>query len=179
MSVTADGTVEADGTFTVQDLLDAPDDGRKYEILEGALVVSPWPRYRHQAWVARAMDALRPGAPAGYLVLPGGNVAAGNSVPVPDMVVVHDRVLREDIVSAIPADVPVVVEVLGPGQEGRDRLLKRSIYARMGIRAYWIVDPAAESVTVLRLAGEEYNETYVGPDLDAAAAVTWGSVGRP
>lgn len=177
MTVRVEGTVRADGMFTVEDLLDAPDDGRRYEILEGALVVSPYARYRHQGWVARVLDALGASVPAGFLVLPGGNVAAGTSVPVPDVLVVDDRVLREDVVSATPADVPVVVEVLSPGQEGRDRLLKRSIYAQMGIPVYWIVDPATDTVLVLRLAGEDYDEAYVGTDLAQAATVTWTVTG--
>lgn len=177
MAVEVQGTVRTDGIFTAADLFDTPDDDRKYEILEGALVVSPYARVRHQVWVGRVVDALRVGAPSRYLVLAGANIDAGANVPVPDVLAVHERTADEDLAFATPGDVPVVVEVLSPRQEGRDRVLKRSVYARMGIPVYWIVDPATESVTVLRLAGEDYDEAYVGTDLAQAATVTWTVTG--
>ena len=165
------------GMFTAADLLDMPDDGHKYEVLEGALVVSPYARYRHQGWVADVMAALQAGAPEGTKVLPGGNIDAGINAPIPDVLAVDDRVRRDDAVFAEPGDVLVVVEVLSPGQEARDRLLKRDLYARIGIPVYWIVDPTTASVVVLRLDGDTYAEAYEGNDLADAAATTWNCGG--
>lgn len=161
------------GMFTAADLLDTPDDGRKYEVLEGALVVSPYARYVHQLWVKRSQDALDVGVPTGFVVLSGGNIDAGINAPVPDVLVVDTRLAENDLIFATPQDVLVAVEVLSPRQEARDRLLKRDIYARIGIPTYWIADPATESVTVLRLDREAYAEAYVGTDLAGAAEITW------
>jgi Uma2 family endonuclease len=166
-------TADPTGMFTAADLLDTPDDGRRYEVLEGALVVSPYARLIHQRWVRLVEDALRSGEPDGVEVLAGANIDAGTDAPVPDVLVVASRVVDADAVSAEPRDVRVVVEVLSPGQHGRDRLLKRDIYARIGIPVYWIVDPATATVLVLRLDGDAYTESYAGTDLAEAARTTW------
>jgi Uma2 family endonuclease len=75
-------------------------------------------------------------------------------------------------VFAEPRDVHVVVEVLSRGQRGRDRLLKRAIYARIGIPSFWIVDPATATALVLRLVGDAHVDAYVRTDLAEAARIT-------
>ena len=47
----------------------------------------------------------------------------------------------------------LVVEILSPGTADRDRGYKRALYAKHGVKEYWLVDPAAETVSILRLRG--------------------------
>ncbi len=142
--------------FGLQDLLDLPDDGYRYEVIDGALVVNAAPSWRHQEVVARLLDLLRPVAPAGTLVLPSPawRIDEGQ-VPQPDVVVVASDCLGEHSVEGVPL---LVVEVLSPGNRGADLVRKRALYADAGCPSYWIVDPAEPSVLVLALDGGLYAE---------------------
>ena len=72
-------------------------------------------------------------------------------VVVPDLLVVKraaaDRVTEANIQGAPD----LVVEILSPSTKGRDRVLKLRLYEKFGVREYWIVDPVADSIEVLRL----------------------------
>jgi Uma2 family endonuclease len=118
------------------------------------------------------IDALVNGEPDALEVLPGASIDAGTDAPVPDVVVVASRAIDADALFAEPRDVRVAVEVLSPGQHGRDRLLKRAICARIGIPTYWIVDPTTATALVLRLVGDAYVDAHVETDLAEAARIS-------
>ena len=142
--------------FDLQDLLDLPDDGYQYEVIDGALVVNAAPSWRHQEVVARLLDLLRPAAPAGVLVLPSPAWRLDEGqVPQPDVVVVSSACLGEHAVEGVPL---LVVEVLSPGNRGADLVRKRALYADAGCPSYWIVDPAEPSVLLLTLDEGQYVE---------------------
>ena len=149
----------ASGAWTYDDLLALPDDGRRWEIIEGVLYEMPSPPWAHAtiianlllAWIARVrrlggtivtapVDVFFPGAapvqPDIFVALPGnpGRPSRRGFEGVPDL----------------------VVEVLSPSSRGHDLLTKRSLYARSGVREYWLVDPGALTVEVLVLDGEGY-----------------------
>lgn len=161
--------VRADG-FTVDDLADMPDDGRRYEVLDGTLLVSPAPRWEHQAAVAALHRVLDEACPPSLFVF-------GPSPPVrrtphtslrPDLCVAR----REDLVrGARYRGTPVLVaEVLTPSSVGVDRMLKRHAYERLGVPFYWLVDEDESSVTVLTLTLEGYVE-YAFAEGDRRLAV--------
>ena len=127
--------------FTVDDLEGMPDDGNRYELIDGMLHVSPCPVPRHQVVLGEAVRAAARGMPVG----PAG---AGRAVGRPD----RDRTtsLQPDVLVARPADfgpknLPVApllaVEVLSPSTRLYDLNTKRSAYEKMGVPSYWIVDP--------------------------------------
>lgn len=150
--------------FGLQDLLQAPEDGYRYEVVDGALVVNAAPSWRHQHVVARMLELLAPAAPAGVLVLPSPAWQIGpDQVPQPDVVVVRASDLGEHAVEGTPL---LVVEVLSPANRAHDLGRKRELYAAAGCPAYWIVDPPAHSVLVLERQGGQYAErcTAVGDD---------------
>lgn len=147
-----------DRLFDLEDLFGTPDDGNRYEVLDGALVVTPPPGTEHQTVVGELFVLLREAArPLGLrtFVAPVAWRIGPGQVPEPDLVVVTADSVTPRAVERPPL---LVVEVLSP--TGRDRYLseKRRIYARGGAPHYWIVDPAEPSITVLELTGDRYVE---------------------
>jgi Uma2 family endonuclease len=144
-------------SLTRSDLAALPDDGHRYELLDGALVVSPSPGRRHQRAVTRTWRLLdAAGSPHDeVLVAPYDVVLADDTVVQPDVLVAVRADLDRGAVPLVPR---LVVEVLSPSTRRTDLLLKRSRYAAAGIPSYWIVDPDSPSLLVLELKGEEYVE---------------------
>jgi Uma2 family endonuclease len=144
--------------LTRQDLRDVPDDGHRYELLDGLLLVSPSPRRLHQRAVTRLGLLLGNACPADLelLLAPFDVVLADDTVLQPDLVVTARSDLDPDPVPPVPE---LVVEVLSPSTRRVDLLLKRSRYEAAGIPSYWMVDPEEPSVTVLELLGQSYVET--------------------
>ncbi len=156
-----------DGGFTVADLASMPDDGRRYELIDGVLLVSPAPRWPHQHACFELGVALRAVCPPQWVVFtPTPDVLGGPRTSVqPDLCVVRRSDLATDgTYSGVPV---LVVEVLSPSSLGIDRLLKRHVYAKLGVPSYWIVDCREPSVTVLILVDGGYAEetTATGDEL--------------
>lgn len=147
-----------DRPLDLEDLDATPDDGNRYEILDNAIVMTPPPNPGHQTVVTRLLVLLHPltGA-AGLEVMPapvGWRVGPGQ-VPEPDLIVAPTGSITHRAVEGPPV---LVVEVLSPSGRGRDLYEKRRIYAAGRAAWYWIVDPDEPSLTVLRLAGQGYEE---------------------
>lgn len=142
--------------FDLEDLVAAPDDGYRYEVLDGALVVDAAPTWRHQEITARLLRLLEDAAPPGVKVLPSPVWRIGpGQVPGPDLVVVNVDALGDIAVEGTPM---LVVEVLSPSNRGSDLVRKRALYAEAGCPCYWIVDPEGPTVTLLEIDGAEYQE---------------------
>lgn len=143
--------------YTVQELAAFPEDGNRYEIVHGELLVTPSPATRHQRLVARLMLAL-------------GNYLKGQGLedtlyPGPADISWDDETLvQPDILVTIPEqsqgswrvvkDLRLAVEVLSPSSRRGDRLVKRRLYQERGVETYWIVDPDARVVEVWRPGDE-------------------------
>jgi Uma2 family endonuclease len=127
-----------------------PDDGLRYEIIDGILVVSPSPIPRHQRAIRRLSRILEDNCPDDHEVF----FAPLDWQPdqwtslEPDLLVVAKDRIGEKNISENPA---LVVEVLSPSTSRYDRVMKASRYAEAGIPQYWIVDPARPSVEVFDL----------------------------
>ncbi len=153
------------GEWTYDDYLKLPQDGRRYEILNGVLLLMPSPRDSHQNAVFEIASYLRT-----YVKLPGlGKVRIApldvklgpKNVFQPDVLVVlneHLERLTEDGVMGAP---DLTVEVLSPSTALEDRVDKHREYALAGVREYWIVNPERRSVEVFILAGREYRSRGV------------------
>lgn len=154
-----------DDGFTLADLADMPYDGRRYELVDGVLLVSPTPRWEHQHASYVLGRVVGDGCPAHLTPIPPIDVRRGERTSVqPDLSVVR----KADLVRGEPfAAVPVlVVEILSRSSVGIDRLLKRDVYARLGVAQYWIVDLDEPSVTVLDLHDGIYYERVAARDGD-------------
>ena len=165
--------------WTLEDLVSLPDDGHRYEIVDGSLLMSPAPSKRHQAAADRLANCLRDAAPPGIEVATavavdlGVDVAAqlGVQVPVPDIVVAGDDVYWDGGHGLAATDLLLAVEVASPGSS-RDRILKPALFARAGIPAYWRVEldgPGTPCVVVHALDGAVYREVVT---VRAAETVT-------
>jgi Uma2 family endonuclease len=134
--------------YTVADLHALPDDGRRYELIDGSIVVSPSATIDHNTiarWVANALEDAKPNTD--YIV--GTDQSAtidDRNEPRPDVVVARSEHAQETpfpIESAI-----LVVEVVSPSSVLRDTEIKRALYARAGVPAYWIVVPENDKPTI-------------------------------
>ena len=140
--------------FTYRDYLLLPEGDRR-ELIEGDFYVVPAPSFRHQI-ISRNLGTLLwefvRGEGLGQVVwAPTDVVLSLESVVQPDILFISNErrgIITEDSVSGAP---DLVVEILSPSTAERDRELKRTLYARYGVREYWIVDPEDSSVEVMAL----------------------------
>jgi len=147
-----------DRFLDLEDLLAIPDDGNRYEVLDGALVMTPPPGTRHQHVVLELAVLLRQAArPLGLqtFVAPVAWRIGPGQVPEPDLIVTVPEIVTERAIVGHPL---LVVEVLSPPGRNRDLSEKRRIYAEGGSAWYWLVEPAVPSLTVLGLIGQTYEE---------------------
>jgi Uma2 family endonuclease len=125
--------------FTVGDLDRMPDDGHRYELIDGMLIVSPAPNLGHQRVVVVFLSLLEQACPEHMVVFPNvGLRTAASSALEPDVVVAD-----VDDVGGVRLTRPplLVAEVLSPCSVLRDLNLKKAVYERFGIPSYWVVDP--------------------------------------
>ncbi|MEV4185592.1 Uma2 family endonuclease [Streptosporangium canum] len=144
--------------FTVNDLLRFPDDGNRYELFNGSLLVSPSPTPLHQRAITRLLRILEDAAPPEFECLPEVNLRVGpRDFFIPDLVVVPTETVDETELMFAPEAVLLAVEVVSPTTQARDRHMKRSAYASAGISFYWRIELSeGPSLHVHELAGEEY-----------------------
>jgi Uma2 family endonuclease len=143
--------------ITVADLDNYPEDGNRYELIEGELFVSRAPGIPHQLVLQNLQIAL-----ATYLrenqigrIVPGAGAVFSNfDAVIPDLVVVRTERWAEIVAdNRFIAAPDVVIEILSPGSENRQRDLdaKRRLYGKYGVGEYWILDPENRSVVIYRL----------------------------
>jgi len=137
-----------DRPLTVADLDLLPDDGNRYELDDGVLVVSPAPALNHQFVLHRLSVLLEQGCSAEFLVLPGPGVEMTKyQYRIPDLVVVSvDSVGFEDK-SVIKPPV-LAIEIASPSTAIYDRNRKKDVYAGFGIASYWIATPSLHNPTL-------------------------------
>lgn len=156
--------------LTADDLAVLPDDGHRYELVDGTLIVTPAPSWRHQRAVVRLVTALVGAAPAELEVLtaPFDVHLADDTVLQPDVLVCRQTDLTERNLPVTPL---LAVEVLSPSTRLVDLNLKRARYEAAGCPSYWVVDPDAPSITAWELSDGIYVEvaSSVGVDVFTSA----------
>jgi len=154
--------------LTHEDLWELPDDGNRYELIDGELFVTPAPRVRHQAAVGHLYAVLREQVHAlggRVYVSPVAVRFAPDSVLEPDVVVMSRQRLDQRQERWIDAPPDLVIEVSSPSTASHDLIRKRRVYEQHGVPEYWYVDLDAEQVFVHVLQGEGYGDPAAhGPD---------------
>ncbi len=143
--------------FTEDDLALMPDDGNRYELVDGALIVTPSPVTRHQVVAGELYLLLRAACPGSMRVLfaPYDVRLAATTVLQPDLLVADRSSFTE---ANLPVSPLLAVEVLSPSTRHIDLGLKRSRYEAAGCPSYWVVDPGVPSVRAWERRGAEYVE---------------------
>ncbi|HID87659.1 MAG TPA: Uma2 family endonuclease [Anaerolineae bacterium] len=146
--------------LTYRDYLTWPDDGRRYELYEGELYMVPSPPVTHQRISGNLEALLRQFVLENRLGeifdAPLDVVLAEDTFVQPDILFVsHERrgIIGEQNISGAP---DLVIEILSPATEERDRGIKLQLYCRHGVRECWLVDPEERTVEVLALSPEGY-----------------------
>ena len=151
--------------ITWQDVQQMPEDGRRYEAIEGDLYVTAAPVLRHQRVGFRIGMALH-----NLVEVAGHGIVFGRDVGVefpmseegviPDVVAVSNSrrgIVAQDWLHGAP---DLVVEVLSPSTAHRDRGIKLRLYKRQGVAEYWVVDHEARSVEVWRFGSDPDHERF-------------------
>ncbi|MEO8888983.1 MAG: Uma2 family endonuclease [Jatrophihabitantaceae bacterium] len=124
----------------LQLLLPQDADWRRYEIVDGALVVSPSASFDHEVVSALLRAQLQGQVPAGHLVLGPMTVQVGLSYRIPDLLVVPTELFGQGRSLVAPSEVLLAVEIVSPSSRTTDRITKPAQYAAAGIPAYWRVE---------------------------------------
>lgn len=143
--------------LTREDLDRMPDDGHRYELIDGALVMTPAPATRHQIVVANLYDRLKLNRPPDLRVLfaPLDVVIAPDTVMQPDLLVAPRDAFTERELPVAPL---LAVEVLSPSTRRIDLMLKWSRLEAAGCAAYWVVDPDTPSLIAWEMRDGAYTQ---------------------
>ena len=146
--------------LTYDDYCQIPDDGNRYEVINGVLYMSPSPIVRHQRVLRRLSFLLGTwveNTKAGELLFaPMDVVLSENNIVQPDILYVSDErafIIKEKNIQGAP---DLLIEILSEGNRRHDEVKKRKLYESFGVEEYWIVDPVLETVKVFRLENSEY-----------------------
>ena len=153
--------------ITWNDVQELPDDGNRYEAIDGELYVTPAPSIRHQRIAKRLLYALAaileaPGLGELFFAPTGVEFPATAEGVQPDLLFVsNDRrgILADAWIQGAP---DLVIEILSPTTARRDRGVKRKLYERQGVTEYWIIDPDARAVEVWTFEGRPGAESSPG-----------------
>lgn len=162
----------AQGEWTYEDYLKLPDDGRRFEIIEGVLYVTNAPNIDHQfvvLEVSRQIGNFVIEKKLGF-VLPAPfeiHLSERTRPVLPDVIFIKSERWPETGAGYFEGAPDLIVEVLSPSTRRTDQVVKFTAYEQAGVPEYWIVDPKSRSVQVFVLSGREYGllGEFVGEDV--------------
>lgn len=144
--------------YTLEDLAALPEHVHA-EIVNGSLVINAAPSRPHNRIGWRLAALLDEYAPEGVAITTGVDLVVQPSAPTrtrrPD-VVAYAASVDETGEALTPAAVRLLVEIVSPESQERDRLIKPAEYARIGIPAYWVIETDPVAVVEYRLIGTTY-----------------------
>jgi Uma2 family endonuclease len=147
--------------LTRNDLLTMPDDGNRYEIINGELVGTPAPLARHQRVLlrlTRLLDRfLLDGGVGELFIAPFDIVLGPHDVVEPDLVIIAREQGRvKGTVNAFVGPPVLVIEIVSPSTLRTDLVRKMALYARVGVPEYWTVDPERQVAAINVLVEGSY-----------------------
>ena len=157
---------ETSTKLTYEDYVNLPDDGNRYEIIDGELYVNPAPNTKHQRVLRNLFIALATFVKAHKLgeafVAPFDVVMSDDDVVQPDILFISTErmsVVTKANVQGVP---DIAIEILSEGTRRKDETTKLKRYEKFGVQEYWIADPEDDTVRILRLSGKKYERIIVG-----------------
>ena len=149
-----------DPRVTFAELQEWPDDGRRYELYDGEVIVvpSPFPRHQRVAYhIGNVLGEYERRVGGLVFSVPIDIVFSEHNVVQPDVVFFRkERRHVIDMMDATRAAPDLAVEVLSRSTEARDRGRKMQLLARFGVPEYWIVDPVKNTFEIYLLRGSAY-----------------------
>ncbi len=136
------------------------DDDQRYEIIDGKLLMAPAPDTWHQDWSRELTLLIAPHVKrqklGKVLVAPVDVVLDAENTVQPDLVFIATANLGIIQQRAIFGTPDLLIELISPSSVRRDRYDKKELYARFGVKEYWIGDPANKSLEILTLKDHLY-----------------------
>lgn len=146
--------------LTYEDLCQMPDDGNRYEVIDGELFVSPSPNKKHQRLSPRLYRILYKQEQAGLgeaYYAPVDVRVHLNGIVQPDLLfLLRDRLAIYDPGGIVEGSPDLVVEILTLSNRSVDLSHKARLYAQGGVPEYWVADPDAETLTIFVLRDGRY-----------------------
>lgn len=143
--------------WKVSDLELMPDNGTRYEIIDGELFMSKQPHWHHQETcvkIATTLNEWSAQTGLGHVSFAPGLIFSDEDAVAPDVVWISRERFEAlmDEAGHLTGAPELVVEVLSPGllNERRDREAKLKLYALRGVQEYWIADWRLKTVEVYR-----------------------------
>lgn len=175
--------------LTIRDYEVLPDDGNRYEIIDGRLEVTPAPSFRHQSvsrdLLVSLVNWVRPRRLGEVFAAPADVQLAFDAIVQPDLLFISSErssILGPQRCKGAP---DLVVEIFSHASALRDTEVKRSLYARHGVREYWLVDLDLEQIVVLTLSETGYEELVrvgeggaVSSSVLSGLSIPWSEVFR-
>ncbi len=145
--------------LTYEDYASLRDD-KRYELIEGELYMVPSPDFYHQSILGNLWDFLRSFTKEKQLGIvlcaPLDVVLSENNVLQPDILFISKERMGITTEKNIRGAPDLVVEILSLGTLERDKIVKKSLYGKYGVKEYWIVDPVGKLIEVLTLKEEGF-----------------------
>ncbi len=143
--------------FTYEDYKNLPEsETKRYELIEGELLMVPSPSFEHQDISVRLEFALyefvRKHDLGTVLDAPLDVILDDENVVQPDIIFIskaRSQIIHQEAIRGAP---DLVIEILSPSTGERDRTMKKKLYARAGVPEYWLVDPESKTIEVLTLS---------------------------
>jgi len=140
-----------------------PDDGNRYEVIDGVLYMSTAPSFRHQASILLLVEhvglPLKQGGIAIMSAAPIGVIMPGADPVQPDFLLIRSE--RREIIAddgRIRGVPDLIAEVLSPSHPDLDTVTKRDVYARAGVPEYWLLRPDSRDVLICWSPGQKSGE---------------------
>lgn len=153
-------------TYTVDDLDFLPEDTNRYELIGGKLFVSRAPHLDHQRTITNIIAVFiryLDKNPIGEIFTTPGVIFSPKDAVIPDLVFATHETIKENVAGEdekfdgkFIAAPELMIEILSYGKQDvkRDRIYKRTLYGKFGVREYWIVDGLFNTIEVYRLTNE-------------------------
>jgi Uma2 family endonuclease len=152
--------------YTVDELEFMPEDGNRYELIGGELFVSHSPHLDHQQLASNLnieFGIYLKKNPVGLIVQTPGIIFSENDAVIPDLVFATHETVQISVIAdgkkfagKFNAAPELVIEILSYGKKDieRDRVIKRELYGKYGVKEYWVVDGMFNTIEVYRLGTE-------------------------
>jgi Uma2 family endonuclease len=168
--------------ITYDDYRKLPDDGKRYEIIGGELVMTPGASHRHQRishlLEYKLEDYIQKHKSGEILDAPFDVVLSMTDVVQPDLMYISNersQIITENNIVAAP---DLVVEIISESTKTRDQITKKELYEKYRVKEYWLVYPNEEKVEQFVLEDEklELNETFEKSDMLTAKVIAGFSI---